>query len=103
MTNQPTPLGSRADRHGIKRFQITNIGRFPSLEIPLAPTEDTQSNITVLMGNNGAGKTSLLRALATSLSWLVARIRSEKGSGSPIDENDVKKQKALGIYRYRCA
>ncbi|MEA3544531.1 MAG: AAA family ATPase [Thermodesulfobacteriota bacterium] len=74
----------------INKFQISNIGRFSSLEIPLAPTAEKRSNVTVFVGNNGAGKTSLLKPLAISLSWFVARVRSEKGKGSPIAENDIK-------------
>ncbi|MET4693595.1 AAA family ATPase [Endozoicomonas lisbonensis] len=74
----------------IKQFQVTNVGRFSGMEIALAPTPKHSSNITVILGNNGAGKTSLLKSLATSLSWLVARIRSEKGSGSPIQEEVIK-------------
>lgn len=74
----------------INKFTLTNIGRFEQLEVPLAPTAQLSSNVTVLVGNNGAGKTSLLKSLATSLSWLVARIRSEKGSGSPIPEEVIR-------------
>ncbi len=74
----------------IKKFQVGNVGRFSSLEIPLAPTDEKLSNVTVFVGNNGAGKTSLLKSLAISLSWFVARLRSEKGSGSPIPENHIK-------------
>lgn len=67
----------------IEQFQLENVGPFRSLSMPLAP------DVTVLIGNNGAGKTTLLRSLATSLSWLVARVRSEKGSGSAIDEEQI--------------
>ncbi len=74
----------------INKFSLRNIGRFESIAVPLAPTELVSSNVTVLVGNNGAGKTSLLKSLATSLSWLVARIRSEKGSGSPIAEEVIR-------------
>ncbi len=74
----------------INKFTLTNIGRFEQLEVPLAPTAQLSSNVTVLVGNNGAGKTSLLKSLATSLSWLVARLRSEKGSGSPIPEEVIR-------------
>ena len=74
----------------INKFTLTNIGRFEQLEVPLAPTAQLASNVTVLVGNNGAGKTSLLQSLATSLSWLVARLRSEKGSGSPIPEEVIR-------------
>jgi len=74
----------------INKFTLTNIGRFEQLEVPLAPTAQLASNVTVLVGNNGAGKTSLLKSLATSLSWLVARLRSEKGSGSPIPEEVIR-------------
>lgn len=74
----------------IKKFRLINIGRFSNIEISLAPTETHQSNVTVFVGNNGAGKTSLLKSLATSLSWLVSRVRSEKGIGSPISEDGIQ-------------
>jgi len=70
----------------IKKLTLNNLGRFENLEVDFAPTEDNRSNVTVFIGNNGAGKTSILDALATSLSWFVARLRTEKGSGKAIDE-----------------
>ncbi|WP_415228358.1 AAA family ATPase [Psychrobacter glaciei] len=73
----------------IQKLQLTNLGRFEDLEVDFAPTEDYPSNVTVFIGNNGAGKTSILDALATSLSWFVARLRTEKGSGTPIDELNI--------------
>lgn len=73
----------------IQKFRLVNLGRFRELDLEFAPTATLQSNVTVLIGNNGAGKTSILTALATSLSWLVARIRNEKGSGNPISESSI--------------
>lgn len=73
----------------IRSFRLQNVGRFKDLDMTLAPTDKHSSNMTVLVGNNGAGKTTLLKSLATSLSWLVARIRSEKGNGSPVDDEDI--------------
>ena len=70
----------------VKKITLNNIGLFPGLDIPLSPTSGSPSNITVFIGNNGAGKTSILKSLATSLSWFTARLRSEKGSGNPIPE-----------------
>lgn len=77
----------------IKKFCLNNIGRFEKIDIPLAPNEHSTGNVTVFVGNNGAGKTSLLKSLATSLSWLVSRIRSETGNGSPIPELVIKNKK----------
>ncbi|WP_293129469.1 AAA family ATPase [Microcoleus sp. bin38.metabat.b11b12b14.051] len=73
----------------IKRVTLNNIGPFGTEEIPIAPTEQNRSNVTVFVGNNGTGKTSILEALATSLSWFIARLRTEKGNGSLIREDVI--------------
>ncbi|MFL9591869.1 AAA family ATPase [Aeromonas schubertii] len=73
----------------IKQLTLDNLGRFERLAIEFAPTERVNSKVTVLIGNNGAGKTSVLKSLATSLSWFVARLRSDKGNGSPIPEEVI--------------
>ena len=77
----------------VKTITLQNIGRFDKLDIPLAPLEDYKSNVTVFVGNNGSGKTSILKSLSTSLSWLVSRIQSESGKGSPIPELVIKNGK----------
>ncbi|UDI91035.1 AAA family ATPase [Pseudomonas sp. IAC-BECa141] len=71
-------------------FSLKDVGRFHDLTVFLAPTAVHSSNVTVLVGNNGAGKTTLLKSLATSLSWLVARIRTEKGSGNYLNDVDIR-------------
>lgn len=73
----------------IKQLELKNFARFKELAIDFAPQNEAQGNVTVFIGNNGAGKTALLKSLALSLSWLVARIERERGSGSPINELDV--------------
>lgn len=45
--------------------------------------------LTVVVGKNGSGKSSVLHAVATAISWIVARIKSEKGIGSYIDDLSV--------------
>ncbi len=70
----------------IKRLLMQHVGRFETLEMPFAPSEEGEGRVTVIIGNNGAGKSSILEALSTSLSWLVARILREKGAGKAIDD-----------------
>lgn len=83
----------------IKNFELTNVGLFSNVELFLAPTERKKSNITVIVGNNGAGKTTLLRSLATSLSWFVARVRTDKGSGSPISEENIRNHEPMSMIK----
>lgn len=78
-------------------MKITNLwlqgyGGFENAWLEPAPTAQCSGNITILIGNNGAGKTLVLKSLATLLSWLIARIRSEKGVGNPILEQDICNQ-----------
>ncbi|MFJ2713947.1 AAA family ATPase [Pseudomonas sp. NPDC087346] len=78
-------------------FSLKDVGRFTDLTVYLAPTAKNPSNVTVLVGNNGAGKTTLLKSLATSLSWLVARIRTEKGSGSHLAEEHIRNGASVAV------
>lgn len=73
----------------IETLELQNVGQFQSLTVPLAPTVSVTSNVTILIGNNGTGKTTILQSLATVLSWFVARVRSDKGSGSVISEQMI--------------
>jgi predicted ATP-binding protein involved in virulence len=90
----------------VKQLTLHNIGRFDELKVQLAPLNNLDSNVTVFVGNNGSGKTSILKSLATSLSWLVARIQSESSNGSQIPELVIKNGKNtaaidLDVYDFR--
>lgn len=76
---------------------LRNIGPFKELIIPLAPLTESSPKVTVFIGNNGSGKTNVLKSLVTALSWLPARIRSERGRGSEIPEEVVMNGQASGI------
>lgn len=58
----------------IKQLHLQNYGRFEDLTIDFAPTEDRASNVTVIVGNNGAGKSQILQALAIVLSQFVTNL-----------------------------
>lgn len=72
----------------IKTLILKNYRRFADLEIPFE-FANANNNTTVFIGNNGAGKTAILDALVLNLSWLIARINREKGTGHSIDDNDI--------------
>lgn len=75
----------------VKQLKLVNFRRFGELTIPFfnekSPVENC--NTVVFIGDNGAGKTAILNALAMSLSWLIARINREKGNGSAISDMDI--------------
>lgn len=49
-----------------------------------------ESDVTVLIGDNGAGKTTILDALARTFSYINARIVAKGRNGRPLDNTDVK-------------
>lgn len=68
----------------IKEIHIENFRVFDSLRI-----DCFDSNINIIVGNNGAGKTSLLDAIDLSLSWLRNSITKNGGGGTYIEEVDI--------------
>lgn len=76
----------------VKRLHLQNYGRFEDLKIDFAPTTEKTSNVTVIVGNNGAGKSQVLQAVATSLSWFVSNLVSEN-NGFEIDKALIRNGK----------
>lgn len=74
----------------IKSVRLSDVGRFEELDIQFAPTSTHRSKITVLMGRNGSGKTTVLKSLNICLSWLIARIRSGTASGMQLPTEDIR-------------
>lgn len=62
-------------------------------ELPL----NLDKRLNVFVGMNGAGKSSVLDAVAILLSWLANRIKSESASGRPIKESDIENESTSSI------
>lgn len=58
----------------VKRLNLNSFRGFDRLTLDFAPNDTT-----VIVGNNGLGKSSILDALATLLSWLIGGIKSDTG------------------------
>lgn len=69
----------------IKDIHIQNFRGIESLNIVNA-----DPHVNLIVGINGAGKTSVLDAMAMLLSWLIARMRSSNAKGIFPNEEDVK-------------
>lgn len=80
----------------VESITLKNIGQFKDLTIPLAPLEEGKPKVTVFIGNNGSGKTTVLKSLVTALSWLPARIRTERGRGLEIPEEVIHNDENAG-------
>lgn len=61
----------------IKQLQLQNYGRFEDLTVDFAPTDERKGNVTIIVGNNGAGKSQILQALVTTLGYLINNILSQ--------------------------
>ncbi|EPA0961138.1 AAA family ATPase [Vibrio parahaemolyticus] len=68
----------------LKTLKLRNFKGIDSLDL------DLDKNLTVFVGVNGSGKSSTLDSIATLLSWITSRTKSNRSSGRPITENQVK-------------
>ena len=67
----------------IEELYIENFRGIRKLEL------NNLANLNVIAGINGAGKSSVLMAIKMLLSWLIARIRNQKGNGMSIKDQDI--------------
>lgn len=70
----------------ITDISLRNFGPFENLNLPFSVTANPAKDVTVFIGNNGSGKSSILEAVTILMSWFIARFRSDKTPGSPIPE-----------------
>lgn len=63
---------------------------------------DLHERLNILVGMNGAGKSSILDAAAILLSWLVNRIKHAGASGRPITEPDIRNGEATANLHITC-
>ena len=68
----------------IKHFIIENFRAIEHLDI------DCADGINVLIGDNGAGKSSVLEALSLLFSWVSARLNVSNGRGQSIRQEDIR-------------
>lgn len=68
----------------IKKLSVTNFGGVASFETPLYP------GVNVIVGDTGAGKTSVLKAAATALSPIVQAATGELLQGRQIEPWEVR-------------
>ncbi|WP_025753746.1 MULTISPECIES: AAA family ATPase [unclassified Pseudomonas] len=84
----------------IKAFRLKNIGRFEVLDADFTKIDGSIAQVIVLIGNNGAGKTTILKSLSGSLELFIRRLRSEKSVASKIKDieiNNAAKIASIGI------
>lgn len=70
-------------RLSLKSLQLTEFRRFHDLTISF------EDNITVIIGDNGAGKTSIADAISKTFSWFNNNLRKEDVNGRPITPADI--------------
>lgn len=71
----------------VEKLQIEN---YRGLENVLL---NADAHINLIVGVNGAGKSTILDALACPLSWFIARMRNPKGNGTTIPFDDIQNEK----------
>ncbi|TCS38085.1 AAA family ATPase [Reinekea marinisedimentorum] len=69
---------------------------FKSVNIEFPRLLENKHNSVIIVGNNGVGKTTILEAIAKSLSWLANTIMSESGQGKKIDSLDINNDSEHG-------
>ena len=72
-----------AHQFRLEKLELFDFRRFEHLEVNLHPS------LTVLIGDNGSGKTSILEAIYPALAWITDNINKEDTNSSRFKPEDV--------------
>ncbi|PIT36401.1 hypothetical protein BHC43_09795 [Snodgrassella alvi] len=75
---------SPKNRFVLDTLKLIDIKKFHSLNI------EFEDDLTVIIGENGLGKTTILQCIAKTLSWITSNLIKENGNGSLLNYNDIK-------------
>lgn len=81
----------------IKNLSLTNYRGTTSLSVDFHP------KMNVLAGINGSGKSTILDAIATMLTWAVSRIRRSGKQGRHIEEIHITNHKPFASIQIQCS
>lgn len=70
-------------RFKLDKLELTKFRRYRALGIEFEP------NLTVIIGENGAGKTSIVESIARTLSWFGSRLIKANSNGRHVLESDI--------------
>ena len=68
----------------LDQLSLQSFRRYQSLQIKF------DHNLTIIVGENGTGKTSIVESIAKLLSWIASRAIKSNNSGSHITESDIQ-------------
>jgi len=68
----------------INNLKLINFRKFSALDVSF------EDDVTILIGNNGSGKTTILDALSRTFSYINARMIAKGRNGRPLEPFDVK-------------
>lgn len=80
----------------IQKLTLTNFRGIKTLAL------DFHEHLNAFVGTNGAGKSTVLDAVAILLSWAVNRLRHAGTSGRPIQEDDIANGKSSSSIELSC-
>lgn len=87
----------------IKNISFDGYGPFEQLNVALWSEDAENRHVTILIGENGEGKSAILEGIVTLLSWFTARVRSLKSSGSPINDLKIHTGKKASVIKLTVA
>lgn len=84
-----------------KRLRVNQVGVYGVRGIEDI-TLRIEDDLTVIIGNNGSGKSTILDSLSLTLSWLKANILKEEGVGTYLRDLDINNSKDVSYGSVTC-